>query len=72
MMVEWWLRDNPQFKTLEQGGEWLVGFRSRLEKSDLHDLDWDHLEELASWHKDKEKDAEPTGQFMEGSSTQAE
>jgi hypothetical protein len=68
MIAYWWLRENPGFKTLEKGGEWLEGFCSRLEKKDLHTLDWDHLEELVVWHEEKQ-DVEHADQFVEGSSS---
>jgi hypothetical protein len=68
LMAGWWLRDHPDFKTLERGGEWLEGFRGRLVKDDLHPLDWDHLNELVSWHNNKQKEVEPAGEFVEGSS----
>ena len=65
MMADWWLRDNPEFKPLERGGEWLQGFRTSLKENELHPLDWDHLEELVAWHDDKQNRAE-----AEGTSTQ--
>lgn len=70
MMADWWLRDNPEFKTLEQGGAWLQGFRNSLAKDELHPLDWVHLEELEAWHRDKQGlgDTEDTSEFVEGSS----
>jgi hypothetical protein len=37
-MADWWLQENPEFQMIEKGGGWLVGFRSCLEKSDLHPL----------------------------------
>ncbi len=70
MMAHWWLRENPEFKTLDKGGEWLEGFRDRLEKSDLHPLDWEHLDELVAWHEDKQIDTEQATEFVEGPSTQ--
>jgi hypothetical protein len=68
-MAGWWLHDNPEFQTLEQGGEWLEGFRSRLGKDELHPLDWDHLEELAAWHDDMQRDVERASEFVEGPSS---
>ena len=72
MMADWWLRDHPDFQTLDKGGEWLRGFRNRLNKTDLDPLDWDHLEELVAWHEDKQKDSdvEDSSEFVEGPLTQ--
>ena len=70
IMADWWLQKNPGFETLDQGGAWLKGFCDSLEKSELHPLDWEHLEELETWHKKQGKDGENNAQFVEGSSTQ--
>jgi hypothetical protein len=71
MMADWWLRDNPEFRTLERGGQWLEGFRTRLGKDDLHPLDWDHLDELVAWHNEKQRGAQRDIELVAGSSTQA-
>ena len=75
MMAGWWLEEHPDFETLDKGEAWLKGFRGRLEASELHKLDWDHLKELEKWHEEQEdtsesSDAEHADQIVEGSSTQ--
>jgi hypothetical protein len=70
MMAGWWLQDHPEFKTLECGGEWLKGFCTHLRKDNLHPLDWDHLDELETWHKEKKREVQNDTQFEVGSSAQ--
>ena len=72
MMAEWWLQENHDFKALDQGGGWLNGFRSHLDKTELHDLDWEHLDELVAWHENKQREAEivePISQVVAGPSS---
>ena len=61
MMADWWLEANPEFTVLEEGGQWLNSFCSRLENKDLHRNDWAHLEEVVTWHKDKQMDTDLEG-----------
>ena len=75
MMAGWWLEEHPDFEMLDKGEAWLKGFRGRLEASELHKLDWDHLKELEKWHEEQEdtsesSDVEHAEQVVEGSSTQ--
>jgi hypothetical protein len=56
MVADWWLRSHPDSKTLDQGGEWLVGFYARLEKDELHPADHEHIKELIAWHDEKEEE----------------
>jgi hypothetical protein len=58
MIAGWWLEQNPEFGRFDDGGEWLVGFRSRLKEGDLHELDLEHLEELTAWHEEQEMEME--------------
>jgi hypothetical protein len=69
IMADWWLHDNPEFKTLKNGGDWLEGFHAHVEKSSLPQLDRDHLCELVDWHKEKRGDMEDASEFVEGPST---
>ena len=70
MIADWWLRDHPDFETLDCSGEWLKGFRNHLEKDDLHPLDWDHLDELEGWHEEKGMDGQHDSEFLVGSLAQ--
>jgi len=47
-----WLNKHPEFKNIQPGGEWLVGFAERLERDELHDMDWDHLDKLTMWQNE--------------------
>jgi len=49
-----WLNKHPEFKNIQPGGEWLVGFAEQLERDELHDMDWDHLDELTMWQNKTE------------------
>jgi hypothetical protein len=71
MMADWWLRDNPEFRTLECSGQWPEGFCTCLEKDDLHPLNWDHLDELVAWHNKKKRGAQHDIELVAGSLTQA-
>jgi len=70
-MADWWLQKNPGFKTLDEGRGWMKGFCDSLKKSKLHPLNWEHLDELVTWHKKQGNDGENNTEFVEGSSTQA-
>jgi hypothetical protein len=54
MIAPSWLNNHPDFQNIQPGGEWLVGFANRLERSELHDADWDHLAELTLWQNGTE------------------
>ena len=69
-MADWWLRENPKFKTLEHGGDWLTDFHGHLKEEDLHPFDWKHLKELTAFHEEKEGGMQDDNQFVQGSSTQ--
>jgi hypothetical protein len=58
IIVGWWLEQNLEFGKFDDGGEWLVGFRSCLKEGDLHELDLEHLEELTAWHEEQEMEME--------------
>ena len=58
MIAGWWLEQNPEFGGFDDGGEWLVGFRSRLKEDELHQVDWEHIEELTAWHEEQEQEWE--------------
>jgi hypothetical protein len=58
MMAGWWLDQNPEFEGFDDGGEWLVGFRSRLKEGELHEFDWDYIKELTAWHEEQEQEQE--------------
>jgi hypothetical protein len=58
MIAGWWLEQNPAFDVLDDGGDWLKGFRSRLKEEELHELDWDHIKELTAWHEEQEQEWE--------------
>jgi len=71
MMVDWWLQEHLDFNMVDKGEVWLKGFRSCLEESDLHKLDWEHIKELVAWHKCKQNRMEveePTSQAVEPTS----
>ena len=70
MVAQWWLDDNPDFKTLDVGGEWLVGFYRRLKEDELHPTDWEHLKELNKWHEEKEEESSDNTQAPAGPSSQ--
>jgi hypothetical protein len=71
MIADWWLRDYPDFETLDCGREWLKGFHNCLKKDNLHPLDWDHLDELESWHEEKGTDGQHNSEFLVGLLAQA-
>jgi len=52
MIARWWLEQNLEFEGFNDGREWLVGFRSRLKEDELHQIDWEHIEELTAWHEE--------------------
>ena len=56
MIAPSWLKKHPEFKNLQPGGEWLIGFANRLERDELHDTDRDYLKELTVWHDEKERE----------------
>jgi hypothetical protein len=58
MIAGWWLEQNPEFGGFDDGGEWLVGFRSHLKEDELHQVDWEHIEELTTWHEEQEQEWE--------------
>ena len=58
MIASWWLEQNPEFKGLNDGGEWGVGFRSCLKDEELHEIDWEHIKELTMWHEEQEQERE--------------
>jgi len=58
MIVGWWLEQNPEFEGLNDGGEWLMGFCSRLKDEELHEIDWEHIKELTAWHEEQEQERE--------------
>jgi len=58
MIAGWWLEQNLEFEGLNDGGEWLVGFCSRLKDEELHEIDWEHIKELTAWHKEQEQERE--------------
>jgi len=58
MITGWWLEQNPEFGGFDDGGEWLVGFRSHLKEDELHQVDWEHIEELTAWHEEQEQEWE--------------
>jgi hypothetical protein len=58
MIAGWWLEQNPEFEGLNDGGEWLVGFRSRLKDEELYEIDWEHIKELTTWHEEQEQERE--------------
>jgi hypothetical protein len=51
MIVQSWLNCHSNFQNIQPGGGWLVGFADRLERNELHETDWDHLEELTLWQQ---------------------
>ena len=57
MVAPSWLYEHPDFQNFQPGGEWLIGFAKRLEKDELHDTDWDHLNELTVWQNEKERES---------------
>jgi hypothetical protein len=48
MIASWWLEQNPEFEGLNDGGEWGVGFRSRLKDEELYEINWEHIKELTT------------------------
>jgi hypothetical protein len=58
IIASWWLEQNLEFKGLNDGGEWLVGFRSHLKDEELHEIDWEHIKELTVWHEEQEQERE--------------
>ena len=58
MIAGWWLEQNLEFGGFADGGEWLVGFRSRLKEDELHQVDWEHIKELTAWHEEQEQERE--------------
>ena len=58
MITGWWLEQNPEFGGFDDGREWLVGFRSHLKEDELHQVDWEHIEELTAWHEEQEQEWE--------------
>jgi len=69
MVGGWWLKAHPEFKPLERGAGWLVGFRDRLMEDELHPIDWGHIKELAQWHEGKDAENIDT-QPVAGSSSE--
>ena len=69
MVAQWWLQENPDFETLDAGGEWLEGFYRRLKEDVLHPTDWEHLRELSEWHKQKEGGSTDNTQPLAGTSS---
>jgi hypothetical protein len=58
MITEWWLEQNLEFGGFDNGREWLVGFHSHLREDELHQVDWEHIKELTTWHKEQEQETE--------------
>ena len=58
MIVSWWLEQNLEFEGLNDGGEWLMGFRSHLKDKEPHEIDWEHIKELTAWHEEQEQERE--------------
>jgi hypothetical protein len=57
MVAAWWLQSHPNVRTIDSGAEWLAGFRTTLGREDLHSADWDHVDELTTWHNEKDREA---------------
>jgi hypothetical protein len=51
MVAGRWLQGHPGTRVLD-GATWLDGFYSHLE-DDLHPVDREYLEQLATWHEQK-------------------
>ena len=56
MIVEWWLEQNLEFEGLDDGRELLIGFCDCLKEEELHELNWEHIKELTTWHKEQEQE----------------
>jgi len=65
-----WLNKHLKFKNIQPGGEWLVGFAEQLERDELHDMDWDHLDELTMWQNETETQTLSNAQPAVGPSSQ--
>jgi len=70
MIAPSWLNSHPEFQNIRHGGEWLVGFADRLERSELHEMDWDHLDELTLWQKGDDSEVVSEHQPEAGPSSQ--
>jgi hypothetical protein len=64
MIAGWWLEQSPEFGGFDDGGEWLVGFRSRLKEDELHQVDWEHIKELTAWHEEQEQETKREKQIQ--------
>ena len=70
MIAPSWLHGHPEFENVRPGGEWLVGFTDRLERSELHETDWDHLAELTLWQRGSDNETTSESRAVAGPSSQ--